>query len=826
LEQEALAILQAARSIMKNNTFQETARDIFDCLKQVIGATAGYVAMLTESGTENDVLFLDAGGRECTVDPSLPMPVRGLRGLAYDLGEAVYENDFNNSKWVEYMPKGHAILDNVLFSPMNMDGETVGIIGLANKAGGFNAHDVHIATAFGELAAVALVNSRIIANLDDSQKRFRSVVESATDAIIIINAKGMVTYWNKSAEKMFGYPDGEIVEKPLSVIIPEQYRKAHAEGLNRVLDGGEPRVIGKTVELSALAKDGLEFPIELSLSSWRAGGELFFTGVIRDISLKKKVEKELKTSKQTLELRVKERTEELAQAIQELQAEVKARMLSEEAVQISMERYRLILDTTLDGFSACDREGYLVDVNDAFCKIMGYQRDELIGMHISMIEGSDSREQIKARLAKIVAQGWDSFETRLRRKDGALVDVDLSVSYPGAGDEMLFAFARDITRRNQDEVERKKLSSAVQQAAESVVITDPKGVITYVNPTFEKLTGYSASEVVGSNPNILKSGQHDKGFYTNLWATIQGGESWSGRFVNRKKDGALYEEQTTISPVLDTRGNIVNYVSVARDVSHESMLKKAREYFTAVTSRELRTPLSNMQLIKALLRDIKTQTMEGHYIENILDESMTGMERIISATSLMESLSSPVAEKNFYLFYPYLTLATSLEKAMEEIQKAGRNLIVNIELESFPKQTRIMGDQEMLLRAFDIILSNAIKYTPDGREIHISARVENGKALFILKDQGIGIDKEDLSHLFEPYFSLHGPFHHSIAEYSFKGGGMGLGLALCRMIIEHHRGHIAIESLGNNMGATVTLAFPAYDSDTLAQGEKATVIST
>lgn len=812
-EQEALALLQAARSIMKYDTFHETAREIFDCLKTVIGATAGYVAMLTAEGMENEVLFLDAGGRKCTVDPSLPMPVRGLRGIAYDLGEVVYENQFDTSKWKKYLPKGHATLENVLFSPMNMDGKTVGIIGLANKEGGFNDRDAHIASAFGELAAVALVNSRIMINLEATQKKFRSVVESAIDAIIIIDSKASITYWNRSAEKMFGYMADDVIGESLSIIIPERYRQAHIDGIQRVLSGGEPRVIGKTVEVTALTKDGLEFPIELSLSSWRMGEEMFFTGLIRDNSLKKKAEMELKNAKQTLENRVEERTEELAETNRSLIAEIKARMLSEEAVHISKERYRMILDTTMDGFSACDTGGHFVDVNKAFCQLTGYEKDELIRMQISDIEENDSKEQIREHLSRIVAQGWDRFETVFRRKDGALVDVDLSVAYPGAEDQMLFAFARDITRRNQDEVERKKLASAVQQAAESVVITDPDGIITYVNPTFERLTGYTAKDAMGKKPNILKSGQHDKQFYTNLWATIQSGESWSGKIVNKKQDGVLFESHTTISPVLDMHGNIVNYVAVARDISHETMLKKARDYFTAVTSHELRTPMSNMQLVKALMRDIKPKTMETQYIENILDESMTGMERIISATTLMEDLSRPDAEKNFYLFYPYLTLVSSLEKAMEEMKAARRNLIMNVELESFPKQTRIMGDQEMLLRAFDIILSNAIKFTPDGREIHVTTQKEKGKARFIFKDTGIGIEKEDMSHLFEPYFSLHDPFRKSMTEYSFKSGGMGLGLALCRMIIEHHRGSISIESKGNNMGSMVSVELPIFDYD-------------
>jgi len=807
-EREAMALLEAARSIMKNRSFDETAREIFNCLKQAIGATAGYVAMLSPDGIENQVLFLDSGGRECSVDPSLPMPIRGLRGLAYSGHTVVYDNDFDNSKWVKYMPKGHAKLDNVLFAPLNLDGITVGIIGIANKPGGFNERDAHFAAAFGELAAISLSNSKMITNLERSQEKFSSVVESATDAIIIIDTLDNVSYWNRSAERIFGYSSAEILGKPLSTIIPARFRTAHMAGMKRVLAGGEQRVIGKTVELAAMAKDGREFPIELSLSSWQAGGEVFFTGLIRDITLKKKAESELKSLNESLEMRVNERTEELAKANEELSAEVKARKLSEEAVRESEQRHRQILKTALDGFAAVDENGIFLDMNESFQKMTGYSHEELIGKPISIIDVEKSQPEIRFHLGKIKDKGWDSFQTKFIRKDGAVIDVDINTAYTEAPEGIIFAFARDVTRRNQDEIERKKLAAAVQQAAESVIITDPDGVITYVNPAFESLTGYSSAETIGRRANILKSGNHDKAFYDELWDTIKRGSSWSGRFIDRKKNGSLFELAMTISPVLNSKSEILNFVAVARDVSHESMLKKARDYFTAVTSHELRGPVSNLQLIKALLRGMKTDSMEKQYIENILDESMDGLNRIISATSLMDDLSKPDSGKSFYLFYPYLTLATSLEKANSEIAKAGRNLALNVDFSSFPKDARMQGDQEMLSRALDIIFSNAIKFTPDGRGINVTARVEGSKVIIVTEDQGIGIDKESLSQLFEPYFSLQNPLHYSQGEYAFKGGGMGLGLALCRMIIEHHRGAVSIKSNGNNQGVTVTVTLP------------------
>ena len=154
------AVINAARAIFQKNTFIETARAIFDYSRELTGAVSGYVALLSEDEQENEVLFLEAGGIPCTVDPDLPMPIRGLRSTVYETHKPVYENDFMNSKWVRFMPKGHVAMRNVLFAPLNLEGSTVGLIGLANKPADFTDKDAQIATIFGELAAIALMVSR------------------------------------------------------------------------------------------------------------------------------------------------------------------------------------------------------------------------------------------------------------------------------------------------------------------------------------------------------------------------------------------------------------------------------------------------------------------------------------------------------------------------------------------------------------------------------------------------------------------------------------------------------------------------------------------
>ncbi len=182
-ENEISGLLKGARAVLEQRDFTTTARKIFDICAELIGATSGYVALLAEDGSENEVLFLEAGGLPCTVDPDLPMPIRGLRENCYRKNKAVYDNDFMNSEWVSFMPEGHVRLSNVLFAPLSIHGKTVGVIGLANKKSDFTENDAMMASGFGELAAIALQNSHILDKRDVAEKKNEKLIQELKKAL-------------------------------------------------------------------------------------------------------------------------------------------------------------------------------------------------------------------------------------------------------------------------------------------------------------------------------------------------------------------------------------------------------------------------------------------------------------------------------------------------------------------------------------------------------------------------------------------------------------------------------------------------------------------
>ncbi|MBF0633299.1 MAG: PAS domain S-box protein [Nitrospinae bacterium] len=424
---------------------------------------------------------------------------------------------------------------------------------------------------------------------------------------------------------------------------------------------------------------------------------------------------------------------------------------------------------------------------------------------------TDFFEEIKSDLAR------RNIEHRIIRKDGAVKWVSNHCSVvvdDKSGAIWMDGFLLDITELKDTEKERDRLFAAIEQSADTVVITDSEGVILYANPGFERITGYSRKEAIGKNPRILQSGRHDRDFYKELWGAIKNGKVWQGKFVNKKRDGSFYEELATISPVRDASGAIVNFVAVKRDVTKEAMLSKARDYFTAVTSHELRTPLIKIDLVRMLLEklaDAVTDKTALGKIGSALDNVYSSIETVVSATSLFSELSLAKTRESFIKTQIYMDLLGCVEGIRFSVKKENRAVTINADLTGLPKGTQAFCDQIMFTRAINEILSNAVKYTPDGKNIHVSAHKDNGRAFIEIRDDGIGIPEDMKDQVFDPYFSLENPIYYTSSKLKFKGGGIGLGLTVARMIMEFHDGSLTVKSEGEGKGSAVTLSLPILE---------------
>ncbi len=246
-------------------------------------------------------------------------------------------------------------------------------------------------------------------------------------------------------------------------------------------------------------------------------------------------------------------------------------------LQASEERYRLLVDLSPDGILVHHGRNIIL-ANRGAARLLGASNpEELVGKALRDLVHPDYWQIVEARVAEMLETGNPQpvIEERFVRLDGTEIDVEVAaVPVIQEGKPLVQAIFRDISARKRAQAVQRRLATAVEQAAEAIVITDPQGDIQYVNPAFERMTGYSSAEVINGKPSLLRSDEYQGEDYADLWNTLLKGETWAGRLTKKRKDGSAYEEDVTISPVRDPSGRIVNYVAVKRDVTREALLEK------------------------------------------------------------------------------------------------------------------------------------------------------------------------------------------------------------------------------------------------------------
>jgi two-component system, cell cycle sensor histidine kinase and response regulator CckA len=369
-------------------------------------------------------------------------------------------------------------------------------------------------------------------------------------------------------------------------------------------------------------------------------------------------------------------------------------------------------------------------------------------------------------------------------------------------------------------IDRERLFQAVRQSGEAIIITDPHGVIEYANPTFERISGYSLQEAIGGKTNILKSGLHDEAFYHELWQTISAGKVWKGRFVNRRKDGSLYTEEATISPVFDASGGIVNYIAVKLDISEK--LKDAEE------KEKLERQCRQAQKMEAIGR---LSGGVAHDFNNmlgvIIGHAEIALEKLQTKESTAEDLQGilSAAEKSTEIVRQLLTFArqqpidpkvvnlnnviAGMLKLLGRLVGEDINLVWRPEKDLWPVKIDPSQVDQLLtnlcVNARDAI-SGVGKITIETAVTHIDEEhclqhkflVPGEFVVLSVSDNGCGIAGELLQDIFEPFFTTKG-----------LGRGTGLGLATVYGIVKQNRGDIIVDSLPGQ-GTTFKIYLPRH----------------
>ena len=301
-----------------------------------------------------------------------------------------------------------------------------------------------------------------------------SIIDAINDAVILADGRGTILSWNAAASRMFQYTLHEAKGQPLSLIVPHRYKEAHEKGIQRVISGGEQRVIGKTVELEGLRKDGTEFPIELSLSLSEDNGEFFLGGIIRDCSDRKK---------------------------------------SEEALSQAEQRFRSITESANDAIISADEEGNIISWNHSAGRFFGYTEEEVVGRPLSIIVPKQFKDLHDEGIKRVSSGGkmnviGKTAELVGQHKEGAVFPIELSLSTWMIGDKRYYCgIVRDITERKKIEQAMKdaemRFRSITESANDAIISADEKGLIISWNQTAHKLFGYDETEAIGKPLTII-----------------------------------------------------------------------------------------------------------------------------------------------------------------------------------------------------------------------------------------------------------------------------------------------------------------------------------
>ncbi len=268
---------------------------------------------------------------------------------------------------------------------------------------------------------------------------------------------------------------------------------------------------------------------------------------------------------------------------------------TEKALTKESEKNLALLRNASDGIHILDTEGNVIDASDSFCFMLGYQRDEIIGMNVSRWDAEFTDSELK----KAVRQQFEKkditvFETHHRRRDGTIFDVEVS-GFPLEldGTPVLFNSSRDISERKKVEKEIR-ISAIAFETQEGVIITDANASILRVNKAFTKISGYTPQEVIGKNPNILKSGRMDGDFYSIMWEGLNRLGFWEGEIWNKRKNGEIFPEHLCITAVKDQNGVVTNYVATLTDIT---MNRNAANQIQQLAFYDTLTHLPNRRLL-------------------------------------------------------------------------------------------------------------------------------------------------------------------------------------------------------------------------------------
>lgn len=347
----------------------------------------------------------------------------------------------------------------------------------------------------------------------------------------------------------------------------------------------------------------------------------------------------------------------------------------------------------------------------------------------------------------------------------------------------------------QAEYELTNVKQILEACSDAILITTPDAKIVYVNPAWEKLTGYSFLEVEGKNPRFLKSGKTPPKIYKKLWSNLTGGKSFSNeQLIDKRKDGSEFLAHSTTFPV-SRFDSILYYVQFLFDISKRKQLEDLKSEFLSVVSHELKTPITVLKLLAqsrlAQRKKNGTITIKSRDLE-MIDYELDRMTRLINDMLDISKIENNKLNLNLIQF--------NLNELIAEVLRNMQLISKNHKLEYINNTNLIIiADRQRINQVLVNLIINAIKYSPEGTTVKINVEEIKNRVQVSIADEGIGISIEKQSQIFQRFYQVH----------NNSTGGFGLGLYISKEILKKHKGNIWVESK-EDIGSTFYFILPTY----------------
>jgi len=644
----------------------------------------------------------------------------------------------------------------------------------------------------GKLLSERLAQEASVRALRESENRYRGLFDDSHAAMLVIDpSSGRIVECNDAAASYYGRPKAELCGRDMESFSAGEWPRDAVMQLCRGRDSSQ-----RTLECRQRLADGSVRDVQMLIGPIEIHQQALLCAIINDVTEKKQAEQALRDTRARLDFAL--RSSGIAHWATSARAE---------QIEWSPEHVRI---PGLENAPA------------------RWTRGEFMAQVLP-----EDRPALREVLDEAVASSAEfSHECRIRRADGEIGWLWIAGS-PEAGETgRLSGVVQDITARKRGEEEARKLSQAVRQSAESIVIADVDGRIEYVNAAFTRVTGYSREEAVGRELRFLKSEQDPLGGHSAMWDTLTRGESWKGELQNRRKNGEEYFESAVVTPLRQADGLVTHYVAVMIDITenrrmadelqrHRSQLEqlveqrtgelaaarrqaeaanRSKSSFLANMSHEIRTPMNAIIGLTYLARQASVSEAQAEQLQKI-DEAGRHLLAIINDILDLSKIEAGKLELENESF----ELHKVLDGVAEIIRGAATEKGIQVHTDYDGMPMSLKGDVTRVRQALLNYASNAVKFTDSG-DIHLRAQLlgqerDSIRVRFEVEDTGIGIEPEIIDVMFSA-------FEQADASTSRRFGGTGLGLAITRHLAQMMGGEVGVESVpgqGSRFWFTVRL---------------------